>query len=234
MYHLQGKKALVSGGGSGIGRAIVEKLSAHQVATAVADLHLPSDLPANTLAFTCDVSDGSAVNTLFAQLQQHTALPDVLICSAGQGVHEKLTEGDPEKWQQIINTNLMGTLRMIRAFVPAMQERGQGDVVIVSSVSAGQSYAYGGVYAATKTALQVIAETLRQEVLPFIRVTVVAPGVTDTPFFNNTLSGSQTVESIGYGALSADQVADAVIYALGQPPGVSVNQITLRPTAQAF
>ncbi|WP_025607508.1 SDR family oxidoreductase [Pontibacter actiniarum] len=234
MQYLKGKKAVVSGGGSGIGRAIVEKLSAAQVATAAADVHFPTDFPSSTHPFTCDVTSGAAVDSLFADVQQQLGTPDILVCSAGQGVHEKLTEGDPEKWQHIINTNLMGTLRMIRAFVPAMQAAGTGDVVLVSSVSAGQAYPYGGVYAATKSALQVVAETLRQELLPAVRVTVVAPGVTDTAFFGNTLSGSQTVESIGYGALTAGQVADAVLYALDKPPEVSINQITLRPTAQGF
>ncbi|WP_276496812.1 SDR family oxidoreductase [Pontibacter litorisediminis] len=234
MQQLKGKHAIISGGGSGIGRAIAEQLSADGVNTAIADLHLPADLSSGITPFSCNVADAAAVDTLFFEVQQQLGKPNILVCSAGQGVHEKLTEGDPEKWQHVINTNLMGTLRMIRAFVPGMQEAGAGDVVIVSSVAAGQAYAYGGIYAATKTALQVIAETLRQEVLPTIRVTVIAPGVTDTAFFKNTLSGSQTVESIGYGAITPGQVADAVLYALRQPPGVSINNITLRPTAQAF
>lgn len=212
----------------------MEQLSAAQVTTAIADLHLPTDSPSNTHPFTCDVTDAAAIDRLFAHVQQHLGTPDVMVCCAGQGIHEKLTEGDPEKWQHVINTNLMGTLRMIRAFVPGMLEAGHGDVVLVSSVSAGQAYPYGGVYAATKTALQVIAETLRQEVLPAIRVSVVAPGVTDTAFFDNTISGYQTAESIGYGALTASQVANAVLYALQQPPEVSINHITLRPSAQVF
>ncbi|GHA53616.1 SDR family oxidoreductase [Pontibacter akesuensis] len=225
---------MISGGGSGIGSAVAEKLAAAQVITAIADLHAPEQSRKSTHFFTCDVTDASAIDGLFTDVQQQVGSPDILVCSAGLGVHEKLTEGDPDKWQHVINTNLMGTLRLIRAFVPAMLEAGYGDVVIVSSVSAGQAYPYGGVYAATKTALEIVAETLRHEVLPTIRVTVVAPGVTDTAFFKNTLSGSQTAESIGYGALTAGQVADAVLFALMQPPGVSINHITLRPTAQGF
>lgn len=234
MQHLRGKKAVVSGGGAGIGRAIAEQLTQNQVTTAIADLHFPEEAPNNAFPYTCNVTDATAIDNLFSQVQQQLGTPDILVCSAGQGIHEKLTEGDPAKWQHVININLMGTLRMIRAFVPGMVEAGHGDVVLVTSVAAGQAYPYGGVYAATKSALQTIAETLRQEVLPTIRVTAIAPGVTDTSFFENTLSGYQSVESIGYGALSASQVADAVLYALRQPPGVSVNHMTLRPTAQVF
>nr|WP_255488012.1 SDR family oxidoreductase [Pontibacter sp. KCTC 32443] len=231
---MRGRKALVSGGASGIGKAIAAKLLEHGVKTAVADLNLPDTLPQEPLYIKSDVVSAPATDTLFTELNRKLGLPDILVCSAGRGVHEKLTEGDPEKWKQVIETNLLGTLRLIRAFVPAMLEKGKGDVVIISSVAAGKAYTYGGIYAATKTALEVVAETLRLEVLPFVRVTVVAPGVTDTAFFENTISGSQTVESIGYGALSPEAVADAVLYALQQPEGVSANHITIRPTAQPF
>jgi len=234
VQHLKGKKAVVSGGGSGIGRALVDRLSAAGAVTAVADLHFPAELPAHAYPFTCNVASAPDIDALFAGVQAKLGTPDVLICSAGRGIHEKLTEGDPEKWRQIIETNLLGALRMIRAFVPGMLAAGTGDVVLMSSVSAGQAYPYGGVYAATKSALEVVAETLRQEVLPTLRVTVVAPGVTDTAFFRNTISGFHTAEDIGYGAISADAVADAVLYALNNPPGVSVNHITIRPTAQPF
>lgn len=215
-------------------QAIVARLTARHIITAVADLHIPPDQPTGIHPFICDVTTAPAVDALYEKVHKKLGTPSILICSAGRGIHEKLTEGDPEKWQQVVNTNLMGTLRMIRAFVPGMLETGEGDVVLISSVSAGQSYEYGGIYAATKSALEVIAETLRLEVMPKVRVTVVAPGVTDTAFFKNTISGSHTAEDIGYGALSAEAVADAVMYALEQPHYVSVNHVTIRPTTQPF
>lgn len=234
MHHLKGRKALISGGASGIGRAIAAKLVQEEVATAVADLHLTGELPPSAHAFQCNVADAPDVDALFANVQANLGTPDILICSAGRGIHEKLTEGDPEKWKAVIETNLLGALRMIRAFVPDMLQAGFGDVVLISSVSAGQAYTYGGVYAATKAALEVVAETLRLEVLPILRVTVIAPGITDTSFFENTISGFHTAADIGYGAMSPEAVADAVLYALRQPEGVSVNRLTIRPTAQPF
>lgn len=83
---------------------------------------------------------------------------------------------------KIIDLNVMGALRCIRAFVPAMLERENGHIVFISSVSASQPHPYGGIYSAAKTALEVIAETLRQETLPHLNVTVVSPGVTNTNF----------------------------------------------------
>ncbi|TGD80530.1 SDR family oxidoreductase [Hymenobacter wooponensis] len=232
MHLINNRKALISGGGSGIGRAIAEKLSA-SIPLAVADLQ-PGNLPATVVAVPCDVTSGPEVDRLFDRVQAELGQIDILVCSAGRGIQEKLTEGDPEKWRQIIEINLLGALRLVRAFVPGMMAAGRGDVVFISSVAAGQAYAYGGVYAATKAALETVAETLRQETLPHVRVTVVAPGVTDTAFFQHTVSGFHTPASIGYGALSAEEVADAVLYALSQPPEVSLNHITIRPTAQPF
>lgn len=234
MQDLKGRKAVVSGGGSGIGKAVAQLLQQAGAATAIADVQLPTEPDKASLAYTCDVTQPSSIDALFAQVRQQLGAPDILVCSAGLGIHERLTEGDPDKWQHVLNTNIMGTLRLVRAFAPAMLEAGSGDVVIISSVAARQPYTYGGVYAASKAALEVIAETLRLETLPKLRVTVIAPGVTDTDFFQNTLSGHQTVESIGYGAISPQEVADAVLYALQQPAGASINNITLRPRAQPF
>jgi NADP-dependent 3-hydroxy acid dehydrogenase YdfG len=174
------------------------------------------------------------VAAFYESVREAGHLPDILVCNAGQGIQEKLAEGDPEKWQFILNLNIMGALRLVRAFVPAMLSAGSGDVVFISSVAAGQAFAYGGVYAASKAALETLAETLRIETLPHIRVTTIAPGVTHTSFFHNTVSGHQSVESIGYGALAAEEVADAVVYALSRPPGVGVNHLTIRPRAQPF
>lgn len=232
---MKGRKALVSGGSSGIGRAIAQKLSEAGTQTAVADIAPPDSTSSDRFhTFRCDVSSGPEVDTLFQQVHQQLGKPDILICSAGRGIHEKLTEGDPEKWRHIIETNLLGALRMVRAFTPGMLEAGHGDVIFLSSVAAQHPYTYGGVYAATKSALEVVAETLRLETLPLLRVTVIAPGVTDTRFFENTVSGYHTAKEIGYGAISPEEVAGAVLYAVSRPPGVSVGNITIRPTAQPF
>lgn len=224
---------LISGGASGIGRAVAEKLVTAGMTTVVADI---AQAQADTAIhhFPCDVTKPDDMDKLYSHVTQTFGQPDILVCCAGRGIHEKLTEGDPAKWQAVLELNIMGTLRLIRAFTPAMLEKGHGDVVIISSVSAGQAYPYGGIYAASKSALNIIAETLRQETLPKLRVTTIAPGVTDTHFFENTISGHNTVESIGYGALSPDEVAETVLFALQQPRHVSLNHLTIRPTPQPF
>ena len=154
--------------------------------------------------------------------------------NAGRGIKEKLTEGDPEKWKSIIDINLLGALRCIRAFVPAMLEKKNGHVVFISSVSAGKPHPYGGVYSASKSALEVIAETLRLETLPHVKVTVISPGIVDTNFFKNEVSGNTSVEQRKLGSISPDDIAEDVFYAVTKRKGTSINKIITRPIGQEF
>ena len=102
------------------------------------------------------------------------------------------------------------------------------------SVAARKPYEWGGIYASSKAALQALAETLRLEVQPKIRVSSVLPGITDTDFFNKMSGGSQTAYDQGWGALQASDIADAVMYIISRPQGVAINELTIRPSAQPF
>jgi NADP-dependent 3-hydroxy acid dehydrogenase YdfG len=139
-----------------------------------------------------------------------------------------------KKWKQVKELNILGALRLIRAFVPPMLEKAFGEVVFISSVAAGKASPYGAIYAATKAALETIAENLRLEVLPKIRVFTIGPGVTDTNFFSNTISGSQSAEDIGFGALPPSEIAQAAMYALTRPREIAFNHLILRPSMQPF
>ena len=182
----------------------------------------------------CDVGKKEDISELFEWVNNNLGQPDILVLNAGQGIKEKLTEGDPEKWEHIINTNLMGALRCIRSFVPGMLDKEGGHVVFISSVSANKPHPYGGIYTASKTALEVVAETLRQETLPSVKVTVVSPGIVETGFFQNQLSGATSLEEIGMGSISAEEVAEDVWYALSKKNGSCINNITTRPILQIF
>lgn len=228
---LRGRRALVVGGGSGIGRASAKALHAAGAAVTVADRE-PAEI-SGASGQRVDVRRGDEIDQLFARLQAADGLPDLLLVSAGVGLYERLCEGDPEKWQVLFDTNVMGPLRLIRAFVPPMLERG-GDIVIVGSVAAAKPHPWGGVYAASKAALESLAETLRLEVQPRVRVITVSPGVVDTEFFSHLLSGEQSVDAIGCGSISAEQVADVILYALTRPAGMALNHLTVRPREQEF
>lgn len=228
------KLALVTGGNSGIGKAISAKLSNAGVKVIVADLSDNNDEENSVIYKKCDVTRGKEIGELFSWVRENHGVPDYLILNAGQGIREKLTEGDPEKWQKVIHTNLMGPLRCIRAFTPSMIEQERGNVVFISSVSANQPHPYGGIYAASKTALEVVAETLRLEALPHLNVTVVSPGIVKTSFFENEISGDISVDELEMGHLEAEEIADDVWYALNKKPGSGINKIVTRPLLQNF
>ncbi len=229
---LTGRTALISGGGSGIGRATALTLAAAGASVAIADRTDPE--PAQGIvAYRTDLTKGADIDRLFAQLSRGPGLPDILISNAGLGLYERLCEGYPEKWRRLIYTNVVGALRLIRAFVPPMLQRG-GDCVFIGSVAARKPHPRGGVYAASKAALESIAETLRLEVQPAVRVITLAPGVVDTPFYRHLLAGEQSVAQMGCGSIDAQQVADTILYALTRPAQLALNHITLRPRGQAF
>lgn len=230
---LRGRCVLISGGASGIGAAAAAHLHGLGCRVAVADVACPARPRPGVHYHGVDLREPAQVDALFAKLERAAALPDVLVSCAGVGVHERLTEGDPAKWAQVFEVNVLGALRLIRAFVPAMWARG-GDVVVVGSVAARQAYPSGGVYAASKAALELVAETLRLEVQPRIRVTTLAPGVVDTPFFAHMLAGHQTVQEIGFGSLEPQQVAELIAYAISRPPNMALNHVVVRPRGQPF
>lgn len=228
------KIALVTGGSSGIGRAVAEKLNETGIRVVVADIKKPQTTISDISFRKCDVGNPEDIDALFTWTTENLGVPEILILNAGRGIQEKLVEGNPEKWQQVINTNLMGPLRCIRAFVPQMLKLKTGNVVFISSVSANQPHQYGGIYSASKTALEVVAETLRLETLPHLSVTVVSPGVVETDFFKNQVSGNSSIEEMGMGAISAREIADDIWYAINKKKETSINKIITRPIKQSF
>lgn len=226
--------AVITGGSSGIGKAIAEKLNAQGVQVIVADIATKNVEKEGIVYRKCDVTKGRDVDALFDYLNSNFGEPDCLILNAGQGIREKLSEGDPEKWQKVIHTNLMGPLRLVRAFTPAMLANHHGNVVFISSVAAHQPHPYGGVYAASKTALEVIAENLRLETLPELNITIIRPGIVDTNFFQNEISGDMSIEEMGMGSIAPEEIAEDVWYVLNKKPGTSINKIETRPLEQGF
>jgi NADP-dependent 3-hydroxy acid dehydrogenase YdfG len=151
---------------------------------------------------------------------------DVVFANAGFGAKRGYLEESPEQWRSMVETNVLGVAYSIRATLPHLKERGTGHYVITSSV-AGRRPLPGSLYSATKHAVTAIGETLRQELkndeaTRAIRVTLIEPGMVDTPFFENRPQL----------ALEADDIARAVLYAIDQPDHVDVNEVLIRPASQ--
>ncbi len=225
----QQKWALVTGGANGIGEAIASKLSSEGIRVVVADSDIPAETYSNVHFINCDVTIKEDVENVFYKMKDDLNIPDILVLNAGLGNHELLTEGDPEKWFRLINVNVVGALRFIRAFVPAMQQKNGTSVIFIGSVAAKKCYRYGGVYAASKAALAVIAETLRIENLGKVSVSVISPGLTKTEFVKRTETYPSDVS-----ILSPETIAHYVWQIINQPRGVEFNEIIIRPTTQEF
>ena len=179
------------------------------------------------LAHSCDVTDWSDVEGLTEDALSRFGRLDAVFANAGFGATRGFLEESVEHWRAMIDTNVLGVALTIRATLPHLLDRGTGHYVLTSSI-AGRRVLPGSLYSATKFAASAISEALRQELRRMhdntdIRVTLIAPGMTDTEFFDQRPDN----------ALAPDDVARAVLYALSQPPHVDVNEIVLRPTSQA-
>jgi NADP-dependent 3-hydroxy acid dehydrogenase YdfG len=226
------KIAIITGGSNGIGYATALKFAHEGIHVVVADIVPPQQVLESIVFKKCDVTCGEDVDALFNWVLHNYGCPDVLVLNAGKGIHERLTEGDPEKWESVLNLNVMGALRCVRAFVPAMLQNSSGHVFFISSVAALKPYTYGGVYAASKAALEAVAETLRLETLAAITITVVAPGTTQTGFFKDR--DSRDIQHLLQDSLLASDIAEDIWYALNKRSGAAINKITTRPFTQEF
>jgi NADP-dependent 3-hydroxy acid dehydrogenase YdfG len=177
--------------------------------------------PERALAVTCDVTEWEDQQRMVAAALASFGRLDVAFANAGFGGARGFLKDTPEKWREMILTNVYGAALTLRATIPALTET-RGHVLLTSSV-AGRRVLPGSLYSCTKHAVTAMGEAARQDLHGTgIRVTLIEPGMTDTPFFDNRPSE----------ALEAEDVARGVMYAVAQPPRVNVNEVLIRPTGQ--
>ncbi len=171
-----------------------------------------------------------------------TAFPTlgVLVNNAGGALGaDPVATGDPEEWRRMYETNVLGTLHMTQAMLPALTASGDGTVVVVSSTAGHGTYEGGAGYVAAKHGEHVLAETLRLEIVGTpVRVIEVAPGMVKTDEFALTrFAGDETKAAKVYEGvaepLTADDVADTITWAVTRPSHVNIDLLVVRPRAQA-
>lgn len=242
---LRGKVALITGASSGLGAAIAAALASRGVHLALSARRadrlravaerLATDGAAETLALPGDVRDEAYVRAMVRQTVERWGHLDILIANAGRGYRAPIAEGDPAQWKEVLDINVYGLLLTLHYGVPALLAAGGGHVIVLSSVAARVVQAGNGVYSASKHAASVLAEALRQEVTrQGVRVTSIEPGVVRTPFQDTAGYSPELRRRLleEQRPLIAEDIAAAVLYALEQPPHVSINALLVRPTDQ--
>jgi NADP-dependent 3-hydroxy acid dehydrogenase YdfG len=243
---LDSKVAIVTGASSGIGEATVRALAAEGAAVVVGArrkerldelVERVSQDGGNAIAVECDVTDEKQAHNLVQRAVEEFGRIDILVNNAGVMLLSTVSKSLSDQWRQMFEVNVMGLLYATDAAIGHMKEQGSGHLVNISSL-AGRKVTRdsSGVYAGTKHAVNAISEGLRQELLEDnIRVTIVGPGAVETELPHHItdeearegLSGLMSLER-----LQAEDIADAIVYAVTQPERVSVNEILIRPTQQ--
>ncbi|MFE9471973.1 MULTISPECIES: SDR family oxidoreductase [Streptomyces] len=225
--------ALITGGGSGIGAAVARQLLAagHRVTVTGRTERRLRDFAeglGDPEELTTVVGDAASYDDIrHAVDRTRTAYGrlDTVVANAGFATHDSVAEGDPAGWSEMVLTNVLGPALLIRASVDALKET-RGRIVLVGSV-AGFVNTPGNLYGATKWAVTGLAENTRRQVTEFgVGVTLIAPGRVETPFWDDY--GSLPPGPL----LTADQIADSVVWAIRQPAGVDVNTVVVRPLGQ--
>ena len=176
----------------------------------------------NALAVRCDVTSWDDQQALVQTALDRYGRMDSYFANAGFGAKRGFLEESVEHWKSMIDTNVLGAALSIRASLGHFREQNSGHLILTSSI-AGRRALPGSLYSATKHAVTAMGEALRQEIAETnIKMTLIEPGMVDTPFFDNRVSG----------ALEADDIARAVMFALTQPPHVDVNEMLIRPIHQ--
>src|SRR5215210_201232 len=239
---LAGKTAIVTGASSGIGEATARLLAGrgcNVVLAARREDRLESLLSElgeeRTLAVPTDVTDPEDCTTLIHQTVESFNSLDILINNAGLGLYAPITEADPEDWRTMFDVNVLGVLYATQAAIRYMLRQGSGHIVFVSSLVARRvPSTEATVYAATKYAITAIAEGLRMDLSEKgIRVTSAEPALVRTEFPESMHpSAEEFYAGKGYAPLEAEDVASAILYAIEQPPRVSVDEVLIRSTEQ--
>jgi NADP-dependent 3-hydroxy acid dehydrogenase YdfG len=234
---LRGLRGVVTGAGRGIGEGCAAELVRRGAKVMLADLDEElaakaaaalEGLQGEAVPHTSDVRSWTSVEAMIAACVERFGGIDFVVANAGIGDYSALDTGDPERWRRVIETNLLGVLHTVRAAFPVMKTQGSGQVVLMASIAGRQTWVGEPVYIATKWGVVGLGWALRKEALEHgVRVTMIEPGMVDTPLVRSTPEGRSELER--FATLQISDVARAVAFALAQPEGVAVSELMITP-----
>ena len=238
MTEAGGKTAVITGASSGIGEATARRLvkEGFEVVVGARRVERLEELAAEigATAIELDVTDEGSIERFAERIDS----VNVLVNNAGLASgFEPVSELSEDRVRLMWETNVMGLLKMTQALLPKIEASGDGHVVNLGSIAGFETYPGGGGYTASKHAVRAITRTLRLELLGKpVRVTEVAPGLVETEFSLVRFDHDQDAAKKPYEGmepLTADDIADCIAWAVTRPPHVNIDEIVVRPTAQA-
>jgi 3-hydroxy acid dehydrogenase/malonic semialdehyde reductase len=247
MNELRNKIVFITGASAGIGEAcanLFAEAGANLILAArrIDKVNKLSDkirrkYKVKTKAFKLDVRNNDEVTGTLDSLEEEWKQVDILVNNAGLARgFDKIYEGKIEHWNEMIDTNIKGLLFVTRWVLPHMVKRKSGHVINIGSIAGHETYPSGNVYAATKFAVNALSKSIRMDVLDKgIKVSSVDPGLVETEFSLVRFSGDNNrAKSVYYGLdpLTANDVAETVLFCATRPHHVNINEIILTPLAQ--
>ena len=232
---LAGRTAVVTGASRGIGAAVASALAAAgvRVALLARSESLLNDLAlrigGRSLPVICDVTDaGSVARAADMVREQFGNAPDILVNNAGLFQIKPIADIEPEEFAETIQTNLVAPFFIIRQFLPAMYSRGTGDIVTIGSSADRNIFPGNGAYAASKFGARAFHEVLRAETRSTgVRATLVSPAGVDTSLWDNVRFMDSDAPPDRTRMIKPSAVADAVLFAITQPPEVTVDELRM-------
>jgi ribitol 2-dehydrogenase len=236
---LSGKVAIVTGASSGIGRATAfafAREGVKQVVTARSVDKLESvakELPGESLVVAADMTNPKDIAPLVKRTVEHFGRLDILLANAGIYVPGDVISGDPDAWDQMIQTNVSGVFRLVHDALPHLVESGSGDVIVTSSISGHKAIYWEPVYSATKHAVQSFVHGLRRQMLQTgVRVGAVAPGIVLNELWGVGDPGEIDRRANAGEGLRSEDVAEAIVFMLTRPRNVTIRDLVMLPRAQ--
>lgn len=247
MNHLQKKVAIITGASSGIGAATALELARNGVKIVIAALDqsgidkIVDSIKAEGGLATGLVTDVTRPEDCLALVKYATETfgsVDILINNAGLMLFSSWSDVVWEDWNKMVDVNIKGYLNAIAAVLPGMLDKNDGQILNMASVAGHQVDASAGVYSATKFFVHAMTESMRKDlgVNNGIRVNTISPGVINTGWADKVSDpeGRKVAQELTKIAISPEDVASAVVYALNQPKNVTVNDLIVSPTRQAW
>ena len=234
-----GKIMIVTGASSGIGRAVARQFAAAgAVVVLVARTGdklkaLAAELGGDVMVVPADLTNPAQTDAMVDAVEARYGRIDIRFANAGSYIPGNAAEGNPDDWDQMINLNVNGVFRMVRAVLTGMIARRSGDIVVTSSVSGHQAIHWEPVYSATKHAVQSFVHGVRRQIAPHnVRIGSLAPGMVLNELWGLTDPEEVARRAAAHEGLLSEDVADALMFMVTRPPNATVRDLVILPQNQ--